>query len=570
MSTAAAAVPSQLRIEMLRTDGIRPSPSNPRKVFKDIEALAENLKVHGIKVPLRVRPIAGDDNVSDHFELVFGERRWRAAKKAGLEEVPAIVEAMTDAQALELMLIELAQTSDVHPIEEAEAYRELHERHGMSPEEIALKVGKSKRTVYERLQLAAKATAPVKEASLRGDLSASIAVLVARVPAQHQEAALGEVLEGEFGGGPMTFEEAHDHILEKYTLGLADAPWDLKDEQLVAAAGSCTKCPKRTGNQPELFADVKVKDTCTDPECFGEKKKAFVRLTIVKAQEQGKPVLATAKEAKAAVKSGSHVELDKYDHNLGMTPRQAIGKRKIEATLAPAPEGVQELVRKEDLEKIVGKQKPQGAGHDWQAEQKKREDERRRKEAIAGAVAAEVAKKAEAKGIGKAAWFILAEELLDREFSNGEEAELLTRALLHREPQDAQKDLEEMKIGIAKLSAEQLPYLILHIVLVTNLYNYVNNGKGHLAEAARVFGVDEKKIAERVKAELKAAGKPGHVPPEPGAELPKEESAPAKEGKCTAKTAGGKACTAAGRFNGLCAMHAKAPKAAKPKKGKKK
>lgn len=532
----AAAVQSQLRIEFLRIDGIRPSPSNPRKVFKDIDVLAENIKARGIEVPLKVRPIAADENISAHFEIVFGERRWRAARKAGLTEVPALVKEMTDAEALELMLVELAQTSDVHPIEEAEAYRELHERHGMSVEEIALKVGKSKRTVYERLQLAGKATQLVKDASLKGDLEPSIAILVSRGPAQHQEAALKEVLEGEHGVGKMTFDEAHDHLLGKYMLGLADAPWDLKDEQLVETAGSCAKCPKRTGNQPELFPDVDTKDTCTDPDCFADKKKAFVKLTIEKAQLDGKPVMTTAKEAKKALKGGEYVELDKYDHRLGQTPRQALGKKKVETTLAPAPEGVQELLRREDLEKLLPKAAPE---KDWQAAEKERAAKVEQKEKTGLAMIQQVVGKVETKTPGKAVLFILATGMLEHAIEYGNADDIL-KSRLQRDVR-AENDESDLIGLLSRMTAEKLFGFIVELVLHESLQDYTHgrSKKPLLKEIADALGIDEKKLAAQVKAETKEAEKAQEKASEPQAanDVPAEEAAPKKAAAAKTKKA---------------------------------
>lgn len=539
----AAAVQSQLRIEFLRIDGIRPSPLNPRQIFKEIDDLAENIKARGIKVPLRVRPIAAVESadlgveVSAHFELVFGERRLRAARKAGLVEVPAIVEEMSDSEALELMLVELAQTSDVHPIEEAQAYLKLHtmkrkpgDKGGMSVEEIALKVGKSKRTVYERLQLAGKATQLVKDASLKGDLEPSIAILVSRVPAQHQEAALKEVLEGEHGVGKMTFDEAHDHLFGKYMLGLADAPWDLKDEQLVQEAGSCTKCLKRTGNQPELFADVDAKDTCTDPDCFADKKKAFVKLTIEKAQLDGKPVMTTAKEAKKALKGGEYVELDKYDHRLGQTPRQALGKKKVETTLAPAPEGVQELLRREDLEKLLPKAAPE---KDWQADEKKRQAEVEQKERTGLALIAASTAKLEAKAPGRVVLFIVASEML-REAIDAQDADEIISIRLGRPAGSGTAEADEtaMLALLSKMNAEKLTGFIIEMVMHDALQDYVygHSKKPMLREMADVLGVDEKKLAAQVKAETKEEEKAQEKASEPQAanDAPAEEAAPKK------------------------------------------
>lgn len=89
----------------------------------------------------------------------------------------------------------------------------------------------------------------------------------------------------------MTVRQAAQHIALRYTLNLEGAPFDIKDAKLLASAGNCIKCPKRTGNQPEIFADTKNADVCTDPDCFAEKKAAHYQRIIVIANKKGIPVL---------------------------------------------------------------------------------------------------------------------------------------------------------------------------------------------------------------------------------------------------------------------------------------
>jgi hypothetical protein len=79
-----------------------------------------------------------------------------------------------------------------------------------------------------------------------------------------------------------------EHIHQNYMLQLKDAPFDLTDAKLVAKAGACAACPKRTGNQPELFADVKAKDVCTDPKCYRRRKTRSGRCKVAKAKEKGR------------------------------------------------------------------------------------------------------------------------------------------------------------------------------------------------------------------------------------------------------------------------------------------
>src|SRR3990170_4699047 len=130
-------------------DKISPSPFQPRRAFDEIklQELAMSIRNQGIIQPLVVRP------KGERFELIAGERRWRAAMKAGLDRVPVVVREASDHDALQLALIENLQREDLNPIEEATGYRRLQEEFTWSQEEVAEKVGKSRPTVANALRL---------------------------------------------------------------------------------------------------------------------------------------------------------------------------------------------------------------------------------------------------------------------------------------------------------------------------------------------------------------------------------------------------------------------------------
>lgn len=128
---------------------IRPNPHQPREVFGEaaLEELTSSVREKGLLQPLLVR------RLGDGFELIAGERRFRAAQKAGLEQVPIIVRNATDGESLELALIENLQRENLNPIEEARAYQRLGEEFGLRQEEIATRVGKRRSTVANTLRL---------------------------------------------------------------------------------------------------------------------------------------------------------------------------------------------------------------------------------------------------------------------------------------------------------------------------------------------------------------------------------------------------------------------------------
>jgi ParB family transcriptional regulator, chromosome partitioning protein len=128
---------------------IRPNRNQPRKSFANdkLEELAASIREKGIIQPLVVL------RKSDHYELIAGERRWRAAQKAGLREVPVVIQDVSEDTALEMALIENIQREDLNAVEEAEAYHALLERFSLSQEELAKRVGKDRSTVANSLRL---------------------------------------------------------------------------------------------------------------------------------------------------------------------------------------------------------------------------------------------------------------------------------------------------------------------------------------------------------------------------------------------------------------------------------
>ncbi|MXW22427.1 MAG: ParB/RepB/Spo0J family partition protein [Candidatus Dadabacteria bacterium] len=175
---------------MVSTDLLKPNPSQPRKQFEQstLEELAESIKENGVIQPLIVRKENGG------FEIVAGERRWRAAKIAKLEKLPVIIRTATDQDVAELTLIENIQREDLNPIEEAEAYEKLAERFGLTHEEIAKKTGKNRSVITNQMRLL-KLSENTKKALVSGAITVghARALLAASSPGQ-MDSLLGEVL----------------------------------------------------------------------------------------------------------------------------------------------------------------------------------------------------------------------------------------------------------------------------------------------------------------------------------------------------------------------------------------
>ena len=167
--------------------------SQPRKQF-DPEALsdlADSIRQHGIIQPLTVRKLQ-----SGYYQIIAGERRWRAARMAGLKQVPAVVIEADDRKAMELAMIENLQREDLNPMEEAEGYRVLMEQYNLTQEETAERVGKSRSAVANALRLL-NLNDGVKELVEKGALSAGHARTILSLPESMQGAAAQAVQKGD-------------------------------------------------------------------------------------------------------------------------------------------------------------------------------------------------------------------------------------------------------------------------------------------------------------------------------------------------------------------------------------
>ena len=157
-----------LSASTLPINDISPNREQPRKTFDEValEELAASIREHGILQPLLVRPMP-----SGGYELVAGERRWRAARRVGLSEVPVVVKELTDTEAMQLAIIENLQREDLNPIEEAQGLQALIDKCGFTQEEAAASVGKSRPAIANALRLL-KLPDEVLEMTRQGEISA--------------------------------------------------------------------------------------------------------------------------------------------------------------------------------------------------------------------------------------------------------------------------------------------------------------------------------------------------------------------------------------------------------------
>ena len=405
---------------MVPRRNVRPSPLNHRRIFdpKELEQLAASIKSKGIISPLTVRPKPNDNpkaakaerdlvafgllsspatyKPDDSYELVCGERRWRAAEIAGLAFLPCLVRELSDQEVLEVQLIENLQRTDVHPIEEANGFNDLMKKHGYSAERIAEKTGKSKGYVYARLKLCALVP-EARDACLEGKIAPEVALRIARVPTKDglQAKALKMILQGkpehsDFAVGldapreglsatpedgrarrvAYSVREATELLQRNFMLRLELAPFSLDDKDLVPSAGPCTGCLKRTGNQRELFSDVKSADVCTDPACYDDKKEHLWLRRVARAREAKEVVLSPTESKKlfwddgnrfGVVSNSGYIELDQaenydVDSTGKKTWKQLLGKLRPPIVLARDPAGVaREVYERSAALELLGK-----------------------------------------------------------------------------------------------------------------------------------------------------------------------------------------------------------------------
>ena len=268
--------------QYIAIDTIHESATNPRRTFDECKLgeLAESIRTNGLIQPITVRPN------SEGFEIVAGARRFRAAQLAELFSLPARIVDITDAQALEWQLVENSQRVDVHPYEEAQGFQRLLDMPGYDVATLVEKSGKSAAHVYARLSLLQLIPA-VAEAFSKELITASHANLLARLPQDAQVNAYEQCWRKDW-----TDKEPHllpaKHlsawIQTNLYLSLADAPFSKEDTTLNPPAGACVTCPRRSGFNTTLFADVQG-DQCLDAACFHTKIEAHINREIAARPE---------------------------------------------------------------------------------------------------------------------------------------------------------------------------------------------------------------------------------------------------------------------------------------------
>lgn len=276
---------------------ILPDDNQPRQSFNEAEniELAKSVARDGILQPILVRPISSTG--PSRYKVVFGHRRLWAAKYNRMDAIPAQVKDLSDDQVLEIQIIENLQRKNINPMEESDAFQRLISKSITTAEQIADKLGVSTKYVYDRMALQ-KVIDPVKEQIRKGTISISHGKQFARLQANDQEALFENIFlaDDDDEGNPQIHEDisvakVRSEIHDSFSRVLSDAIFSTADAKLVAKAGSCEKCPKRSGCNLLLFDDIQQRDICFDSECYKKKEKTHLENLITKLEKEGKKVV---------------------------------------------------------------------------------------------------------------------------------------------------------------------------------------------------------------------------------------------------------------------------------------
>ena len=489
------------------------SKTNPRRIFEDaaLKELASSIRSQGVLSPLLVRPLN-----ERSFEIVAGARRYRAAQMAESETVPVRIVNLTDAEALEAQLIENLQRRDVHPLEEAHGFRALLnlEEPKYDIEQIAAKTGKSPVYCAQRIRLTELAPAVV-EAFYKDEIGVGHALLLAKLQPAQQEQALAACFREDRGGGNkgkrilLPVRNLKDWIEHNIMLILNDAPFSKSDATLNPQAGSCHDCPKRTGHNKLLFADVR-QDACTDPACYQTKVDGHVAKTLAAkpklvqiSASYGKPA-----EGSAAIPRNKYVEI-KQEKPTGKHQRDWPEYKSCKSmTEAIVTEGTE----KGELRKICAdpncpvhhpkKQKPT-ANVNGKAEQEKQ----RREEALAQATGLRVLNVIVAAvpvRLMKRDLLFIVERVAT--MLDERRLEIVARNRGIKKVKDSDSIPKLLSAYIHKAEEGELGRLLVEMLILHTARTQPNAGNA-LKEAAQYYKVDTDAIALKVKREFTAKQK---------------------------------------------------------------
>jgi ParB/RepB/Spo0J family partition protein len=279
------------QITALSVGTLVPSPTNPRKDFGDLKELGASLKKHGALQPIVVRKHPKNGG---KFEVVCGERRFRAAKLVGLDTIDSIVREMTDLEVREVQHVENIQREDVSPLDQAVSFHELMkiDPKKYSVDGLAEMASISRRSVYVILQLV-KLSDAIQALMREGAIDTGHAVLLAPLALELQD-RLAKQMDEQFKrhGAVTSVRELKRTIQTDVLRNLSAAPFDTKDPTLSPKFGPCTTCRFNTSVDPEAYPD-EPKDRCMNPDDYEVKMTVFLSRKAAELEAEAKKANTT-------------------------------------------------------------------------------------------------------------------------------------------------------------------------------------------------------------------------------------------------------------------------------------
>lgn len=263
---------------------ILPDPNQPRKHFDEakLQELAASIKSIGVTQNVIVH-----QNDANGYTLIAGERRYRASILAGKEDIPAIIyPPLPEDVVKEIQIAENLHRQDMNAMEESDAFFDLTKRGMTTAADIAKRINKSEGYVYDRLALQ-NCIEHVQEMLRNGSLPITHGKQFAKLNINDQQELWDVLIED---GAMVGLSDLKDKIRNRFSMVLDNAPFDLEDASLVAKAGACKNCPKRSGCNGLLFDDVSSKDICFDKTCYDSKVAAHIEAGLMNLREEGKTV----------------------------------------------------------------------------------------------------------------------------------------------------------------------------------------------------------------------------------------------------------------------------------------
>ncbi|MGC2162274.1 MAG: ParB/RepB/Spo0J family partition protein [Silvibacterium sp.] len=511
------AVQMQSEYRNLPLDSLIESSINPRRIFDEaaLNELAESIRTQGVLSPLLVRPINPQT-----YEVVAGRRRYRAAQRAGVESVPVDIRELTDAQCLEIAIVENLQRRDVHPLEEAEGFASLLrlEEPRYSIEQIAAKCGKHPGYVLSRIRLTELAPA-VTEAFARDEIGLGHALLLAKLQPEQQEEALPACWQESYSNGSkskrilLPVRHLREWIEHNILLELAAAPFSKEDATLVPEAGSCLECPKRTGHNTLLFDGIGAQhDSCSDPNCYTRKLNEHVKRAVATKPKlvQISTAYGRPAESSPVVPRNQYVEIrqDKPQRKgQENAPEYKTCKYTAEAIVAEGSEKGEMRRVCANPECPVHHPKKQRQQERADASFKAQQEKQRRDEALAQATGLRVL-----KAVGEAVPVRLMKRdllfVVSRLTAMLDERRLAVLIRQHGmgKPKDGEVPAKLLAAFLPKAEESKLGRILVEAVILLSMHNQADTVK-ILRDAAQTYKVDVEAISAVVKQEFAAKDK---------------------------------------------------------------